>query len=85
LFRVAAKLALVGKVTTGMGLACFLMVLASSPGRDRLIIAIYAFVTTLIGIAFVLAGRVPRARATPIEVEPELVPSSDNNSCNHEG
>ena len=71
------QLALVGKVTTGMGLACFLMVMASSPGRDRLIVAIYASVTTIVGIAFVLAGRVPKARTTKIEVEPEFVPSSD--------
>ena len=53
------QLALVGKVTTGMGLACFLLVVASSPGRDRLIVGIYAVVTTLIGLAFVVAGRVP--------------------------
>jgi SSS family transporter len=71
------QLALVGKVTTGMGLACFLMVMASSPGRNRLIVAIYASVTTIVGIAFVLAGRVPKMRTTTIEVEPEFVPSSD--------
>src|SRR6185437_9463851 len=69
------QLALVGKVTTGMGLACFLMVLASSPGRDRLIVTIYAVVTTIVGIAFVLAGRMPKARPTTIEVEPEFVPT----------
>jgi hypothetical protein len=72
------QLALVGKVTTGMGLASFLMVIASSPGRDRLIVAIYASVTTLVGIAFVLAGRAPKARTTTIEVEPKFVPSGDN-------
>jgi hypothetical protein len=53
------QLALVGKVTTGMGVACFLLVAASAAGRDRLIIGIYAVVTTLIGLAFVAAGRVP--------------------------
>jgi solute:Na+ symporter, SSS family len=53
------QLALVGKVTTGMGLACFLLVIASSAGRDRLIVGIYAVVTTLIGLAFIAAGRVP--------------------------
>jgi hypothetical protein len=53
------QLGLVGKVTTGMGLACFLLVIASAPGRDRLIIGIYAVVTTLVGIAFIVAGRVP--------------------------
>jgi len=53
------QLALVGKVTTGMGLACFLLAAASTAGRDRLIVGIYAVVTTVIGIAFILAGRVP--------------------------
>jgi hypothetical protein len=53
------QLGLVGKVTTGMGLACFLLVIASAPGRDRLIIGIYAVVTTLVGIAFIVAGRGP--------------------------
>jgi hypothetical protein len=53
------QLALVGKVTTGMGLACFLLAVASSAGRDRLIVGIYAVVTTVIGVAFILAGRVP--------------------------
>jgi len=53
------QLALVGKVTTGMGLACFLLAIASSAGRDRLIVGIYAVVTTLIGLAFIGAGRVP--------------------------
>jgi len=53
------QLALVGKVTTGMGLACFFIVLASSAGRDRMIVGIYALVTTLVGLAFVAAGRMP--------------------------
>src|SRR5438034_4900442 len=61
------QLALVGKVTTGMGLACFFMVLASSAGRDRMITAIYAIVTTIVGLAFVAAGRVPRASERLIE------------------
>ncbi len=68
------QLALVGKVTTGMGLACFLMVLASSPGRNRLIVGIYAIATTLVGLAFVAAGREPRASTTTREIsEPKLV------------
>src|SRR4026207_358736 len=67
----------VGKVTTGMGIACFALVAASSPGRDRLIVGIYAVVTTLIGLAFIGAGRVPtesdKNRATAITVEPVSV------------
>ncbi|HKQ51937.1 MAG TPA: hypothetical protein VJT74_06195 [Pyrinomonadaceae bacterium] len=54
------QLALVGKVTTGMGLACFVMVLVSEAGRNRTLIAIYAAITTLVGLAFVAAGRVPK-------------------------
>jgi Na+/proline symporter len=68
------QLALVGKVTTGMGIACFALVAASSPGRDRLIVGIYAVVTTLIGLAFIGAGRVPtesdKTRAQAIAAEP---------------
>jgi SSS family transporter len=68
------QLALVGKVTTGMGLACFLLVVASSAGRDRLIVAIYAVVTTLVGLAFVVAGRTPSTgepiRSESVSVEP---------------
>ena len=68
------QLALVGKVTTGMGIACFALVAASSPGRDRLIVGIYAVVTTLIGLAFIGAGRVPtesdKTRAQAIAPEP---------------
>jgi hypothetical protein len=71
------QLALVGKVTTGMGLACFLLVVASSAGRDRLIVGIYAVVTTLVGLAFVAAGRAPsRPRAVgpgSVVVEPVSV------------
>ena len=52
------QLALVGKVTTGMGLACLLLVAASAAGRDRLVVGIYAVVTTLVGLAFIGAGRV---------------------------
>lgn len=63
------QLAIVGKVTTGMGLACFLLVIASAAGRDRLIVAIYAVVTTLVGLAFVAAGRAPSTEA-PISVDP---------------
>ena len=54
------QLALVGRVTTGIGFACFLMLLASAPGRDRSIVFIYALVTTLAGLAFVAAGRAPK-------------------------
>jgi len=68
------QLALVGKVTTGMGIACFALVAASSPGRDRLVVGIYAVVTTLIGLAFIGAGRVPtesdKTRAESIAAEP---------------
>jgi SSS family transporter len=64
------QLAIVGKVTTGLGLACFIMVLASEPGRNRMLIAIYATVTTLVGLAFIAAGRVP---PSPDEAEPALV------------
>ena len=68
------QLALVGKVTTGMGLACFLIVLFSSPGRDRIITTTYAIVTTLVGCAFIAAGRVPRrATVAPARPEPALV------------
>jgi Na+/proline symporter len=64
------QLAIVGRVTTGIGLACFLMLLAAAPGRDRTIIVIYAIVTTLTGLAFVAAGRVPK---TPTDAgEPAL-------------
>jgi hypothetical protein len=68
------QLALVGKVTTGMGLACFLLVVASAAGRDRLIVGIYAVVTTLVGLAFIAAGRVPTesdlVREQSVGVEP---------------
>ena len=74
-FSGRGQLALVGKVTTGMGLACFLIVLASSPGRDRMITTIYAVVTTLVGLAFVAAGRAPLPSA-PIQkgTEPTTIP-----------
>jgi hypothetical protein len=77
-FSGRGQLALVGKVTTGMGLACFLIVVASLPGRDRTITAIYAVATTLVGLAFVAAGRAPQGSApqdsAPIVkgAEPEL-------------
>jgi Na+/proline symporter len=51
------QLAIVGRVTTGIGLACFLMLLAADGGRDRTVIAIYAAATTIVGLLFVLAGR----------------------------
>jgi Na+/proline symporter len=64
------QLALVGKVTTGMGLACLLLVAASAAGRDRLVVGIYAVVTTLVGLAFIGAGRVPNK---PDEPRPQTV------------
>ncbi len=54
------QLALVGRVTTGIGLACFLMLLVSASGQDRIIVFFYALVTTLTGLAFVAAGRAPK-------------------------
>lgn len=51
------QLAIVGKVTTGIGLACFLMIFANSSGRELTITLIYATATTLIGLGFVVAGR----------------------------
>jgi solute:Na+ symporter, SSS family len=53
------QLALVGRVTTGIGLACFLMLLVSASVQDRIIVFVYALVTTLTGLAFVAAGRAP--------------------------
>ena len=63
------QLAIVGKVTTGIGVACFLMLLATATARDRTIVAAYATVTTLAGVAFVAAGRRPRLAAA---AEPAL-------------
>jgi SSS family solute:Na+ symporter len=60
------QLALVGRVTTGIGLACFLMLLASASGQDRVIIFVYALVTTITGLAFMAAGRAPK-RASDAE------------------
>jgi hypothetical protein len=54
------QIALVGRVTTGIGLACFLMLLVSASGQDRIIVFLYALVTTLTGLAFVAAGRAPK-------------------------
>jgi Na+/proline symporter len=71
------QLALVGKVTTGMGVACFALVAASAAGRDRLVVGIYAVATTLIGLAFIAAGRVPtesdERRAQTVAAEPVSV------------
>jgi len=73
-FSGRGQLALVGKVTTGMGLACFLIVLASAAGRDRLITLIYALITTIVGLIFIAAGRTPKsAAAVPKGSEPRLV------------
>jgi solute:Na+ symporter, SSS family len=64
------QLAIVGRVTTGIGLACFLMLISSAPGHDRTIILIYAAATTAVGLAFIAAGRVPpsarRAGSLPV-------------------
>jgi SSS family transporter len=68
------QLALVGKVTTGMGLACFLIVLANSAGRDRIIVGIYALVTTVVGLAFVAAGRTPASGTSAITDVGEIAP-----------
>lgn len=56
------QLAIVGKVTTGIGLACFLMLLASAQGRDRVIITVYAIATSAVGLAFIAAGRAPKSQ-----------------------
>jgi solute:Na+ symporter, SSS family len=72
-FSGRGQLSLVGKVTTGIGVACFLIVFASSPGRDRMITGIYAIVTTLVGLIFVAAGRTPAdSKSIPKAVEPRL-------------
>jgi len=73
-FSGRGQLGLVGKVTTGMGLASFLIVLVSAPGRDRIITLTYAIVTTLVGCAFIAAGRVPGAAdVTPGRTDSALV------------
>ena len=48
------QLAVVGRVTAGMGLACFAMLATTGPGRDRWLIGLYAFATTALGIVLVL-------------------------------
>jgi hypothetical protein len=50
------QLALVGRVTVGMGLASFALLLVASGTRDRLIVALYALLTTLAGAALTAAG-----------------------------
>ncbi len=70
------QLAIVGKVTTGIGLACFLMLIANSSGRELMITAIYATATTLVGVAFIIAGRMPRA------VAPLPVPATTSTTKN---
>lgn len=72
------QLALVGKVTTGLGLACFALPLVNRSGRALAITAAYAATTTLIGLAFVAAGRAPargagRAAARPAASPPETL------------
>jgi solute:Na+ symporter, SSS family len=51
-----SQLTLVGSVTMGMGLASFVLLLVTSSARDRLIVALYALFTTLLGAAFMAAG-----------------------------
>src|SRR6476620_3147525 len=68
------QLAVVGKVTTGMGLACFLIVLANSHGRDRMITLIYALITTIVCLVFIVAGLTAKVEvASPKGAEPRLV------------
>jgi SSS family solute:Na+ symporter len=55
-FTGRSQLALVGRVTVGMGLASFVLLLVASGTRDRLIVALYALFTTLAGAAFTAAG-----------------------------
>jgi hypothetical protein len=61
-----SQLAIVGRVTTGMGLACFAMLPVAGSARDGWIIGLYALATTALGVAFVLFPHLPigeRARA----------------------
>lgn len=51
------QLALVGRVTTGMGLLASLLVVLPAPGRDRLVVLAYAIATSGLGLIFVAAGR----------------------------
>jgi len=50
------QLALVGRVTTGMGVASALLLGFAASGRESLIIGVYALSTTALGVAFILAG-----------------------------
>jgi len=61
------QLALVGRVTMGLGLASFALVFAEADPRSRAIVALYGLSTTVLGLGFVLAGR----RAGPPAVEQE--------------
>ncbi|MGH7803245.1 MAG: sodium:solute symporter family transporter [Candidatus Binatia bacterium] len=58
------QLAIVGRVTTGMGLACFAIMASAPTPRERWITGLYALTTTLLGAAFVVAGRA-RPTAAP--------------------
>ena len=51
------QLALVGRVTVGMGLAAVSLLLAAHGGHDRWIVGLYALSTTALGAAFIAAGR----------------------------
>ena len=59
------QLALVGRVTTGLGVASFCLLAAEADAGSRAIVALYGATTTLFGLAFVAAGRVPRSASTP--------------------
>jgi solute:Na+ symporter, SSS family len=61
------QLALVGRVTLGMGLASFGLLATAPDGRSRAIVALYAVATTLLGAAFVAAGRARRDEAPKVE------------------
>jgi Na+/proline symporter len=59
------QLALVGRVTTGLGVAAFALLAAEGDAVSRAIVALYGATTTLLGLAFVVAGRMPRSVSIP--------------------
>jgi Na+/proline symporter len=59
-----AQLAIVGRVTTAVGVASLLLVPASSAPRDRAVVLAYSALTALFGLGFLLASRTSRAAAT---------------------
>ena len=70
-----SQLALVGSVTTAMGLASSLLIALPGAGRGRLIVLAYAMATTLLGLLFVIAGRAAGSR-TAMEREDRDVESA---------